>query len=187
MEIYLIRHTKPNIPEGVCYGSTDMELIENSNSQFEKIKTSLNIDESFVFYSSPLKRCSLMAKYLSNDNFIIDNRLKEISFGKWEETPWVELPLDEFEKWSSDFVNNPTPGNESFIELQNRVVEFYNEVLKLKHDKIVIVSHAGNIRALISYILAMPLTHAFRLEISLGGVTKINANEIVATVEYINN
>lgn len=186
MEIYLVRHTKPNIKEGICYGVTDVSLSEDYPISFEKIKNELKVDETFAVYSSPLKRCCLMAEFLSPGKYKVDNRLKEISFGKWEETAWNELPLDEFEKWSSDFVNNPTPGDETFVQLQNRVVEFYDEIIKTKQDKVIIVSHAGNIRALISHILAMPLTHAFRLETSMGGITKLNANEVVTTIEYVN-
>ena len=42
MEIYLIRHTKPKVGKGICYGQTDLEIDETSFEQ------ELNLDRKSV-------------------------------------------------------------------------------------------------------------------------------------------
>lgn len=186
MEIYLIRHTLPQIAEGVCYGITNLPLAKGYEQLFMDVKKELSMPENTVVYTSSLARCLLLAEFLSDKKCIIDSRLVEIDFGKWELQPWSDLPRAEFDNWSSDFVNNPTPGGQCFVDIYEKVVAFYYELLATGHEVVAVVSHAGVIRALLTHLLSMPLSHAFRLDISYGGITKLNVNEHVARVEYIN-
>lgn len=56
MEIYLIRHTKPKVGKGICYGQTDLEIDETSFEQklnFISKKLPNHIEK---YFSSPLKK-----------------------------------------------------------------------------------------------------------------------------------
>ena len=41
MEIYLIRHTTPNIEKGICYGQADLDITETFLEEVEAIKPHL--------------------------------------------------------------------------------------------------------------------------------------------------
>lgn len=175
MEIYLIRHTPTTAKEGVCYGQSDLALQEPFGEFFNNIKNTLAIDD-YIVYSSPLIRCRQLAQHLSDGATItFDDRLKEIDFGLWENETWDSIKKEDLNNWMNDFVNTGAPNGESFITLHKRVVNFIEELL-LNHSedkKIILVSHAGVIRSMLAYLLAMPLTHAFKLPINFGSITKM--------------
>jgi alpha-ribazole phosphatase len=64
--IYLIRHTTPAVARGICYGQTDLEVTGSFHEEAEVIRQHLPADIGPV-YSSPLNRCTLLAKELFPD------------------------------------------------------------------------------------------------------------------------
>ena len=52
MEIYLIRHTTPNIAKGICYGQTDLDITDTFEQEVVRIKPHLPKNIQTVF-SSP--------------------------------------------------------------------------------------------------------------------------------------
>ncbi|AUS04176.1 alpha-ribazole phosphatase [Pseudotamlana carrageenivorans] len=170
MEIYLIRHTTPQVEKGICYGQTDLDLIENFQSEFETVTSKLPQNENISVFSSPLKRCTQLADTLSNQ-VILDNRLKELNFGEWELKPWNDIPETEINPWMEDFVSTAVPNGESYTELASRVRSFFQALLILKTQKnVVIVSHAGPIRAFLAQVLDIPLKDSFKIKINYGDV-----------------
>ena len=49
-----------------------------------------------------------------------------------------------------------------------------------------VVTHGGFIRALLAYLLDIPLEKSLRLGVDFGGVTKIHFIQNVPIVDYIN-
>nr|WP_294936697.1 alpha-ribazole phosphatase [uncultured Flavobacterium sp.] len=171
MEVYLVRHTETVCEKGICYGHSDIGLLEPYVNQFETIKT--QIPEDAVFFSSPSQRCKILADYLSDSRYEIDDRLMEMNFGNWELKSWDDIHPDELNPWMSDFVNVKVPNGESFTELYTRVVDFADS--KLNFGKpLVLVTHAGVIRSLLCKITNLPLKDAFQNKIEFGQVIKIN-------------
>ncbi|ETN95947.1 alpha-ribazole phosphatase [Zhouia amylolytica] len=172
MEIYLIRHTTPKIEKGTCYGQADIDLDENYLTELKKIKDQLPKNyKSFKLYTSPLKRCSILAEDLMQP-IILENRLKELNFGTWELKKWNDIENNELNPWMDDFVNVKVPNGESYIDLQRRSLEFLEELLSSKKNSIV-VSHAGVIRVILSHINQIPLEDSFKIKIDYGAVFKI--------------
>ena len=172
MEIYLIRHTTPDINKSICYGQSDILLantfLEEASIIQEKFK---HISFDAVF-SSPLYRCVELAKLLK-PNFYLDNRLKELDFGDWELKKWDDIPLSESRYWMNDFVNEAPPNGESYVALQQRVLDFYNELVDKPFGRVVIITHAGVIRALLSYLRGIALVNSFDLiKVGYGEVFK---------------
>ena len=126
MEIYLIRHTTPDIEKGICYGQSDLDLKSNYAEAFEAVSNQIQTKKDFKVISSPLKRCSLLAKYF-NDDILFDNRLKELNFGDWELKPWNDIPEEEINPWMADFVNVAVTNGESYVQLASRVHAFFEE------------------------------------------------------------
>lgn len=185
MEIYLIRHTQVNLPEGICYGFSDVDVSENFEEDTASILKKINIDKSFITFSSPLIRCIKLSKLIGTDELYIDERLKEINFGDWELKKWNEIDRLEIEKWSNDYVSNNCPAGESFSDLYKRVIEFYNDILLINKD-IIVVTHGGVIRCLLANILEIPLKNAHKIKVNMGSITKITIDKAITVIDYIN-
>lgn len=171
MEIYLIRHTTPDIEKGICYGQSDIALKDTFSTEVKHILNSIpnNFDK---VYSSPLKRCVQLAN-LIDENYSTDNRLMELNFGAWELKKWTEIPNNEIQPWYDDWVNTSTKEGESYQELQNRVSSFLKETPN-NYKRIAIVTHSGVIRALWSFFNKTELKNSFNsLDIKYGAVLKI--------------
>ncbi|MDH7444094.1 alpha-ribazole phosphatase [Aquimarina sp. 2201CG14-23] len=172
MEIYLVRHTTPNIEKGICYGQSDLGVTESFDAEALTIHQQIPIKEISNIYASPLQRCKLLAKTFDIPT-IFDNRLKELDFGDWELQPWDSISPSEINPWMEDFVNVKVPNGESYIMLQERILAFYNSLNHTSTEKIVIVTHAGPMRALLAYIQQIALKDSFSIKINYGDVIKI--------------
>jgi len=187
MEIYLIRHTSINCEKVICYGQADVEVSGAFSTELNSLKKKLGESEEYIFYSSPLKRCSILAQHLSNADFIPDKRLMEMHFGDWELKSWELIEKEQyFQKWRDNFVKTSCPNGESFIDLSKRNIEFFEELIKKDYKKVAIITHSGTIRTLVSHILEIPLNKALNLQIDYGSITKIKTLEHSTCVEYVN-
>jgi probable phosphoglycerate mutase len=141
--------------------------------------------EEFDFVSSPLSRARetmelLRAKLgLAPEQYRIDARLAELSFGEWEGLTFAELrardpeivtiAAREQEKWS--FV---PPGGESYAQLLLRVREWHASVA---HDTIV-VAHGGIARTLIAHLGIMRPADAPRGDVDQGVVYEFAGRDL---------
>ncbi|WP_130736536.1 alpha-ribazole phosphatase [Flavobacterium sp. J27] len=173
MEVYLVRHTETVCEKGICYGQADVVLREPYLQEFEKIKQQLSLQEKIPVFSSPLKRCTLLADFLSNSDFQTDARLMEMHFGDWELQPWDTIPKEPLNKWMQDFVSVQVPHGESFVLLYERVLSFIEDLKKKNIKKNLIITHAGVIRSFLCYQQKLPLQDAFQNKCNFGEVFKI--------------
>ncbi len=189
MNIYFIRHSAVYNPNKLCYGQSEIPLEENFTVDFDWIKDHLNLNEEVTFYSSPFRRCTKLANYLSNEQFKVDNRISELNFGNWEMKAWNEIPEKELNPWMEDFVNYRIKNGENFNDLHERVVQFYEEIIASKAQDIVLLTHAGVIRSIASYVLNFPLENAFNLQIDYSSITKLSYDlkNQSTKLDFINN
>lgn len=170
MEIYLIRHTTPKIEKGICYGQSNIGLASNYKEEFNIVHSKIPELTNFKVISSPLKRCALLAKQFSN-TIIFDDRIMELNFGKWELKAWNDIPEKDMNPWMNDFVNVTVPSGESYTQLAKRVYSFFEDIEKYKNNQnIIIITHAGPIRAFLSKLLKIPLKDSFNIKINYGDV-----------------
>lgn len=187
--IYLIRHTPIYNPSKLCFGQSEIPLEENFTVNFDWIKEQLNLTENCKFYSSPLRRCTKLASYLSDDNFAIDHRLNDLNFGVWEMKAWDKIPAKEIKLWQEDFVNYRPKNGENFNDLFDRTIGLYEEVCSdSKTENTAIICHAGNIRAILSYVLDFPLENVFNLQIDYSGISKLTYDKTnhISTLALMN-
>lgn len=172
MEIYLIRHTTPDIQKGMCYGQYDLNTTGSFEEEVRCIKPHLPASIGKI-YSSPLTRCKKLAETLFPQHPIqYDDRLKEINCGAWEMRLWDEIQQEELQAWMSDFVNATMPEGESYLKLYKRVIDFFTSIPV--QDSIAIVSHGGVIRSLLSHIENVELVDSFKaFSIRYGCVIKV--------------
>jgi alpha-ribazole phosphatase len=163
--IYLIRHTTPAIARGVCYGQTDLDVTEAFREEAEAIRRHLPGGGIASVYSSPLKRCTLLAQQLFPDQPLrLMEGLKEIHCGEWEMRAWDDLPPEEVNPWMADFVQIRIPGGESYLDLHERVTRCWNAI---REDKaagdIAVIAHGGVLRSILSGINDTPLIDSFSM------------------------
>ncbi len=174
MEIYLVRHTKTVLPKTICYGQLDAELETPYIQDFQTIQNQL--PTKAVLYSSPLKRCKLLAEFLNasfQTQIYYDTCLQEMNFGDWEGKEWDAIDAVELGKWMENFVNVQVPNGESMTHVYERVKLFYGTLPKHETLPIVIVAHAGVIRNFLCVVNNTPLEKAFDYKVELGSVTKV--------------
>jgi alpha-ribazole phosphatase len=186
MEVYLIRHTTVDIKPGLCYGQTDVPLATSFETEAKAVRQKLAQPDDFIVYSSPLSRCRKLAEFLHAGTIRMDQRLMEMHFGIWEQQRWDDIDDKLLKTWMADFVNQQCSDGESYRDVFERVVMFWNELRQQKFDKVLIVTHGGVIRALLTHILDMSLKNAFQIVIDFGSVTKIRELDYEAVIDYVN-
>lgn len=140
MKIYLIRHTSVAVPKSMCYGQTDVPLNASFADEARIVKESLKDIRPETVYSSPLTRCTRLANFCGFTDALLDNRLKELHFGDWEEQEWDKIDMS---VWKTDWINTPAPNGESFAQMYQRVSSFFNELKERTYDTVLIFTHGG--------------------------------------------
>ena len=173
MEVYLIRHTKLQVPNEVCYGQTDVETA--STFEEEKDKVLLQLPEKMeLVISSPLTRCLKLARHIPCDNLKTDPRLMEMNFGEWELKKWDDIDQQSLKAWMDDYVHVAPPGGESMLQMHERVMACWNGIKKLNCEKIAVVSHSGAIRMILAGERGIPLKSIFEIKATYGSVSVLS-------------
>lgn len=186
MEIYLIRHTTPNIARGICYGQSDIDVTETFHEEASVIKTYLPASIQHV-HSSPLQRCRKLAEFLFPQNGIsFHPALKEMNFGDWELQKWDDITTDELNSWMNDFVNVCTPEGESYVQLYERSTGLFNQLKQAMPAAI--ITHGGVIRSILSHITQTSLQESFNtFQLNYGCVVKITKENNQYTYDLMHN
>jgi len=172
MKLLLLRHTSVDIPSGVCYGQTDVGLADSYDHELEKIRSLLTGIEVTRIFSSPLKRCAVLAGDIAPYGVEVsyDRALMELNFGNWEMQKWNDISKSNMAKlWFNDYVNVRCPGGEAYTDLLKRVDSFiYRLSMEYTGGNLLVVTHAGVIRAFYSLIESVGPCRAFSLNIRHG-------------------
>jgi len=129
----------------------------------------------YPYVASPLQRARQTAEImraalgLVPDDYNVDPRLREISFGEWEGLTFRDvrsrapqaLAARERNKW--DFV---PPGGESYAQVALRMREWYDAL----DGDTVVIAHGGTARALIAVLGIAPPAEAPSIDIGQGVV-----------------
>jgi alpha-ribazole phosphatase len=186
VDVYLIRHTRVAVETGLCYGQTDVPLAASFETECAEVRTKLPQLHNMMIYSSPLQRCRMLAEHLASRPIREDARLMEMHFGFWEQQRWDDIEDAQLKEWMADFVHRPCSGGESFQDLFERVVAFWHDFESQNGTDALIVTHGGVIRALLAYLLAIPLENVMRFVIDFGSVTKICVSEYGPVIKFVN-
>ena len=168
---YFIRHTKPEIDDGICYGQSNLELIDGYLEEFKVIKSILP-QKPLPIYSSPLKRCLSLAQFLAGNKLTVDKRLMELNFGSWERTAWNDISKEEIDPWYNDYMTIAPPKGESYLQLIERCREFYQSVL-LTSSSSLIIAHAGPLRIFRALHKGNDFYQALNYKISYGDIFEL--------------
>jgi alpha-ribazole phosphatase len=159
--VLLMRHPRPKVAAGLCYGQSDIPLEAGWEATLEAVLPTLSDVQQII--SSPLSRCLQPARWLGRHLALpvaTDPRLMELNFGDWEGRLWDDFDGLQSRAWAEDFVARAPPGGESFQALATRVLAAVREHATSR--PCLFLSHGGPIRALLAQANGEPLSAAFR-------------------------
>ncbi|WP_411725361.1 alpha-ribazole phosphatase [Methyloglobulus sp.] len=187
MDIYLIRHTKTETVTGLCYGQSDVALADSFVAEARLIHKKLpDLSPDCLIISSPLTRCVQLAETFLKP-IETDARLQEVNFGDWENRRFDEIDTNLLKNWAENFVTISPPNGESFNDLCRRVGNFWDELLvKKQSEQVLVITHAGIIRALFAHVLQLPAANAFKFRVDVGSVHKLQHINDYTYIHYIN-
>lgn len=148
-QLYFIRHgqTEANV-QGILTGTLETNLTEKGIEDAKKLSKELNIDFDY-YYCSPLTRTHQTLQAIKGDvNFIIDDRITEVSSGDWQGKLKHELPEREYNLYKQGKLN--PPNGESLNDVDKRIISFLKDMVSKykENDKILIVTHNAFMRNL---------------------------------------
>lgn len=169
MKIYLIRHTAVDVPPGTCYGQTDVPLKDTFETEAETVKKNLEKVQPDEVFSSPLSRCTRLADYCGYGKPNLDDRLKELNFGDWENQIWDEIDMA---IWDNDWVNPPAPNGESFMDMYARIESFFDDLKDKPYDNVFVFAHGGVIACSRVYFEKADIKETFQLMPQYGDIVE---------------
>ena len=172
MHLTLVRHTRPLIAGNVCYGAADLDLAPTFEEEAARVVRGLPLAERLV--TSPLRRCRRLAERIGAAQSlvpVVDPRLREMDFGRWEGVPWDAISRDEMDAWAADFLHARPHGGESVHMLYERAraaVASYRRT-GLSH---IVVTHAGVIKAVRA---EDRYPNAWKSNVEFGGTVRLSS------------
>ena len=161
MQVLLIRHPKPEITAGICYGSSDIAAEPVAlSSAFAWLDHYLPEDAQII--SSPLARCAQLAAQLclrGQRTLKLDARLAKRCCGAWELEPWNSIARHEIDAWAEDFMDYAAPAAETVRQLQTRVLAAWeSQQAHTQSQTRVLLTHAGPIQVLLAHLTGASLS-----------------------------
>lgn len=155
MRLLLVRHPRPEVDPGLCYGRSDVAA-----EGAELLRVRATLPAGLPTWSSPLQRCASLARALNPPQLRFDARLAEMDFGAWELRSWDDIPRIEVDAWAADLLHYRPGGGESVLDVARRVAAFLSDLYKEGHAEALVVCHAGTIRLLRALHTGLPLEAA---------------------------
>lgn len=191
---YLIRHGETEATAGgrIC-GHLDVDLTEEGVDQAEIVGDWLSVYPMDSIYCSPLKRtvqtADVVAKFTKLPTFFKHSGLLEKNEGEWEGKTYWEIRDNDaklWEKWSKDPINFAPPGGESVKDFVGRVGRAIEDIRKNYENgsKIVLITHAGVIKASIMNALDIPVENFFRIDIPTASISCVDWSDSYATMRF---
>lgn len=189
--IDLIRHGEPRGGRAYRGHGIDDPLSEKGWAQMWNAVDGHHDWDAIV--SSPLRRCRDFAEALGERHHLpveVEHDLREVGFGRWEGlTPeQVEAAYpEEYRAFHADPVHARPAGAEDLKAFIGRVTTTYRAIVE-RHagQRILIVSHAGVMRAIIAHVLHAEPVGLYRIKVANAGISRIRHGRLGAVLELHN-
>ena len=174
-----IRHAPVINPDGIIYGQLDLDADLSNDGQFGTLADTLPPDAFWM--TTTLQRARKTAARLSSlvsapPAIAEHDSLREQAFGDWEGARWDKIPTADSEEYWADPVENRMPAGESFADVVTRVTATVKDITALHGGRdIVVVAHAGSIRAAISHALGGDARAGLSFKLAPLSLTRIDA------------
>ncbi|MCB1774138.1 MAG: histidine phosphatase family protein [Gammaproteobacteria bacterium] len=129
--------------------------------------------------SSPMRRCRAFAEAIAEERglplTVVDD-LREVGFGAWEGIDRAELKTSrtsEYEAFYRDPVNNRPAGAEPLSDFGARIAAVFDELVSdYAGQHLLVVAHAGVIRATLGHVTQSPATTWYRAAVDNAAISR---------------
>lgn len=165
MRLYLMRHgeTDWNV-KGMLQGRTDIPLNTRGEMAAELTKVGLKDVNFDIAFTSPLERAKRTAEIIltgKNTPIIVDERIVEIGFGKYEGMPKNKMDENIINFFKSPERYIPQDGGEKIEELLERERCFLDELIENKQyqdSTILVTTHGAALSGLLCLVKDWPIS-----------------------------
>lgn len=195
VKLILVRHalTVDNQKSRLS-GHIDSSISEEGREQIDKITNYLkdfDIDKIYTTTSSRTKDTVKKLSELKSIEIIEKESLKEISFGDFEGLTFKEIENrypEEFQDMIKKGYEYKYPNGESLIDSYNRVCIELDNIISNNDDRtILICSHGGTIRNIITYLISNSYKYHWNFKIDNGSVTILEVQDGFTVITAMNN
>ncbi len=176
MNIILIRHGKTQGNAlGKLIGVTDEELSPDGIDEILSVK----YPEADIVFSSPLKRCRQTAELIYGKPPLIEEGLREMNFGIFENKSHEELKEEpHYIKWLETNCESEIPQGETKREFTDRCAAAFKKALEnLDCNNAAFVVHGGTVMAVLSALTGGDF-HSFLLKNGQGYVCEYDGENL---------
>lgn len=156
MRIWVTRHGQTNLnKQKLMQGLTDEPLNETGIQQAKDARAKIGDVTFDAVYASPLDRAITTASIIGNvskEDVIIDPRIIETDFGKYEQWKYTRMGPFMTLYWTLPEVFPAPKTVETISSMVARSSEFLKEIEKKDYENVLIACHGGIIRALCGYL-----------------------------------
>lgn len=122
--VWAWRHPVPRGAQGRCIGQTDLPVDRRKAKRLaHRIRAQARrAGWPRCIHTSPLRRCRDVGRCLRawGWHHVVDARLSELDFGRWEGRPWSAIARDEVDAWCADFAQHAPGGGEPLVHMLAR-------------------------------------------------------------------
>ncbi|HSE66681.1 MAG TPA: histidine phosphatase family protein [Gemmatimonadales bacterium] len=192
MKLHLVRHGPALDADGRAMGHTDARLSPEGIELVARLVAAWPRPPGHIC-SSDLLRARETAEPIGQRWGVqptFDARLREMNFGEWDGRFWNAIEredADRLKRWMESWVTEQVPGGESFSILSERVREWCAQCLANPAEEVVVVAHAGSIRALLCHLLEVPLSKAFEFPVERLRISTVEIGESGARLLALNS
>lgn len=191
--LFLIRHGITTWNKQKRYqGNSDVALAAEGKKQAKALAQLLSNYRIDALYTSPLRRArdtALTIGAFSGKKMTLDGRLRELCFGEWEGKTARDLLRERdpaYARWAKGELVKPT-GGESVHSLRERTRAFLRDCLKRHRGKaVVIISHGGTIRLMLSSLLNMPLRYTWGMRLDPASMSIVSVSGSMKQLVLLN-
>ncbi|HDP69251.1 MAG TPA: alpha-ribazole phosphatase [Actinobacteria bacterium] len=194
-KVYLVRHgeTEWNA-KGKYLGLTDIPLNDNGERQAKALSSFLSEERIDAVYSSALTRTIQTARIIAKSHglkVLKIPELNEVDFGEWDGLTYFEIK-DKYANLADDWLNKTSevqiPGGETWSHFKERVMIGLRKIMNENEDKnILIVTHGGPIKAIISEVLELNSTSFWKIRQDRGALNIIEFFDGNAILTLLND
>lgn len=185
----LLRHG--TLQGGVKYrGQTEGILTRQGHDDMNAVWQQL-AEEIDVIVTSPLSRCATPAMAWAEQKgipCIIEPRVAEMHYGAWEDKTAAEIQASFpgiLEQWRRDPTGMRPPEGESPEELRQRLHNWLGETISsCQGQHLLLVSHSGSLRMLISMALGAPIAATRQLAMPYCCWSRLHCDDQGMTLQF---
>jgi len=163
--LWLVRHARPLVAAGICYGALDVPA-DAQATQHAAEHLAAALPFGIAVHCSTLQRCEQLAQalYTLRPDLVphFDARLREMDFGAWEGQRWDAIGHGALADWTADFAQHRPGGGESVQHFMQRVAAAWDARPTGPRCHQLWITHAGVARA--TQLLAQGIRHIDRAD-----------------------